>query len=216
MILDLYYELLVKYGHQGWWPLTSLHHEKGVNPTKSGSFKGYHPRDYSYPKTADQKFEICLGAILTQNTAWPNVEKSLLNLKAAGLLNPAAILKAEDEVLKLAIRPSGYFNQKARKLREFAKFYVDLKGKAPKREELLGVWGIGRETADCILLYVYKKPFFVIDLYTRKFITRRKVLKVDAMKMAYDDLREIFEKALPKNYRVYQEYHALIVEDGKH
>jgi len=108
--------LCAAYGLQGWWPL--LEH-RGSNPTLTGRLTGYHPGDYSFPRTEAQRFEICCGAILTQNTAWPNVEKALQALAHQGLLAPREILAVDEEKLQQAIRPSGYFRAKARKLRAF-------------------------------------------------------------------------------------------------
>ena len=167
-IQSFYENLLKEYGHQGWWPLLCC---EGCNPTKTGSVKGYHPKDYSYPKTDNQRFEICIGAILTQNTSWVNVEKALINLKKLKAINAKALLELKDGDLKRAIKPAGYYNQKARKLKEFSTFYLMLKGKTPLREELLGVWGIGPETADSILLYGYKVASFVIDAYTKRIFS---------------------------------------------
>lgn len=208
-LLTIYEQLLHAYGPQGWWPLLDF---DGINPTKTGSVKGYHPGDYSFPKTDGQKFEICLGAILTQNTAWPNAEKALLNLKAANALRPHAILALPEEKLKEAIRPAGYFNQKARKLQEFAKFYSALKGNAPKRKDLLGIWGIGPETADSILLYAFSQPVFVVDAYTKRIFSG---LGFFSEKAGYDEVQKLFEDNLPKDYKLYQEFHALIVEHAK-
>ena len=206
-IQSFYENLLKEYGHQGWWPLLCC---KGCNPTKTGSVKGYHPKDYSYPKTDNQRFEICIGSILTQNTSWVNVEKALINLKRLKSISAKAILGLGSDDLREAIKPAGYYNQKARKLKEFAKFYLLLKGKTPLREELLSVWGIGPETADSILLYGYKIPSFVIDAYTKRIFSN-----LGFKEDSYDSLKELFEKNLKKDYRVYQEYHALIVEHAK-
>lgn len=207
-----YYEFLKEYSPQGWWPLLDLHTAKGkdqgTNPTKTGSIKGYHPGDYSYPKTEKQQFEICIGAILTQNTAWQNVEKALVNLNVAGILSPEAILKTDSSKLAALIKPAGYFNQKAKKLKEFATFFIALNGNAPSREQLLEVWGIGPETADSILLYAYKVPTFVVDAYTRR------IFKYDKS-ISYDQIKSDFEKSIPQDYKIYQEYHALIVEHAK-
>jgi len=208
-LLQIYLCLLREYGPQGWWPLLDF---KGNNPTKTGSIRGYHPGDYSFPKTEKQKFEICIGAILTQNTAWQNVEKALINLKKIGALTPQKIIKIEIEKLKKAIRPAGYYNQKAKKLKEFSGFFIKLKGKTPTREQLLKVWGIGNETADSILLYAYKIPVFVVDAYTRRIFSKLGYFKKDN---DYYEIRRFFEKNLPKDYKIYQEFHALIVEHAK-
>lgn len=188
-LIKLYNELLELHGPQGWWPLNSE----------------YHPGDYSYPKNGRQRFEICAGAILTQNTAWRNVEKALDNLRRLDALNPEAVLKMGIDDLAQAARPAGYFNQKARKLKEFAEFFRKLKG-VPTREQLLEIWGIGPETADSILLYAYNLPSFVVDAYTKR------VIGVDK---SYDEIKEMFENSLERDYRLYQEFHALIVAHAK-
>ncbi len=196
-IQNRYTELLQKYGPRGWWPVT---------------IKGrctYHPGDYSYPRTAKQRFEICIGAILTQNTAWKNVEKALGLLHRTQLMHPKRILAVPEAELQEAIKPSGYFRQKSKKLREFCRYYTGLKDE-PSRDGLLTVWGIGRETADSILLYAYRKPFFVVDAYTRRVFS-----DILAGKGDYDQIRLMFENSLPADYRVYQEYHAVIVEHAK-
>lgn len=203
-----YDELIAKHGKQGWWPLMEV---KGCNPTKTGSHRGYHPGDYSYPKNERQRFEICVGAILTQNTSWTNVEKALANLYEINCLKPESIAAMEDEKLKEAIRPSGYFNQKAKKLKVFAEFFLGLKGN-PGRDELLQLWGIGPETADSILLYAYKVPVFVVDAYTRRIFSR---LGIIGKNDNYEKIRGVFEENLPGDYRILQEYHALIVEEAK-
>jgi endonuclease-3 related protein len=204
-----YFELLSEYKHQGWWPLLEC---KGTNPTKTGSFMGYHPLDYSYPKSERQVFEICVGAILTQNTAWPNVESALLNLDRLKAFSPGKLLSLEEADLKAAIRPAGYFNQKARKLVEFSSFFLSLKGRIPSREELLSVWGVGQETADSILLYAYKKPEFVVDSYTRQVCSSLGWFEKDA---PYSEVKSFFESNLERDFRLYQEFHALIVEHAK-
>ena len=220
--------LLKQYGPQGWWPLLELDDgiegekctsnnksrpkNKGCNPTKTGSINGYHPGDYSYPKTEAQKFEICVGAILTQNTSWPNVEKALLRMQKKKAVNPKAILVFKDDELTDLIRPAGYFNQKCKKLKIFSAFYITLEGRTPTRDQLLSVWGIGPETADSILLYAYKVPVFVVDAYTKRVFSELRLIKKDA---DYEDIRMFFEKALPHDIKIYQEFHALIVEHAK-
>ena len=200
--------LFERYGYQGWWPVLS---HSGNNPTKSGSMNGYHPGDYTFPKNEQQKFEICVGAILTQNTNWQNVEKALLKLDEINALSPRRILKLDDKTLKNAIRSAGYFNQKAMKLRAFAKFFLELK-RAPTRDELLCVWGIGNETADSILLYAYKQSEFVVDAYTKRILLN---LDLISEKETYDEIKNLFESNLPEDYQLFQEFHALLVEHAK-
>ncbi|MBU0666696.1 MAG: endonuclease III domain-containing protein [Nanoarchaeota archaeon] len=208
-ILQTYKNLYAEYSPQGWWPLLSC---KGVNPTKTGSINGYHPNNYSYPHNDDERLEICIGAILTQNTSWPNVEKALLNLQKLKAINQKKILKLKIEKLKEAIRPAGYFNQKAKKLKIFAEFYNELKGRTPLRDELLTIWGVGPETADSILLYAYNEPFFVIDAYTKRIFTR---LGLTGINSSYAELQNLFHKNLKRDTKIFNEYHALIVEHAK-
>jgi endonuclease III related protein len=205
----IYLWLFNKYGPQGWWPLLDC---DGINPTKTGCIKGYHPINYSYPKTKKEQFEICIGAILTQNTAWPNVEKALINLKKLNAISPEKIIELENEILAEAIKPAGYFNQKAKKLKIFSKFYISLNEKIPSRQELLQIWGIGPETADSILLYAYKIPTFVIDAYTKRIFSNLNLISNDS---SYDEFKLLFENNINPDLAVYQEYHALIVEHAK-
>ena len=205
----LYEELFDKFGPQGWWPLLDVN---GINPTKTGSVKGYHPKDYSYPQNERQRFEICVGAILTQNTAWPNVEKALINLKNNNLLEPKELVNCNEETLKVLIRPSGFFNQKSERLKIFSDFYLKLKGKTPEREELLALKGIGPETCDSMLLYGYKVPTFVVDAYTKRLLIRRGIID---QRLGYYEIKELFESNMKKDFAIFQEFHALIVENEK-
>jgi len=213
IISDIYNILLDSYGYQGWWPLISISKNKSKNNLNK---RGYHPKDYDLPKDDNQVYEICLGAILTQNTSWIQVEKALNNLFKNGLINPKRILELSNKELSELIKPSGYFNQKAKKIRIFTEFFLNLNGRTPLREELLSLWGIGKETADSILLYAYKKPYFVIDAYTKRIFNR--VLSREFTD--YDEMRNIFEESF-KNFsdteriNIFNEYHALIVEHGK-
>lgn len=208
----IYKELLNLHGKQGWWPLSSLHLKSDSNPTKTGSLRGYHPGDYSHPQNDSDRFEICIGAILTQNTAWPNVEKALFNLKENGLLNPKKLMKASENTVKTHIRPAGYFNQKTKKLKLFTDFYLNLKNSTPTRDTLLDIWGVGPETADSILLYAYKVSTFVVDAYTKRIFSHLGFINE---KDSYNTVKGIFEENLPNDFKIYQEYHALIVEHAK-
>lgn len=166
-------------------------------------------------------FEICAGAILTQNTAWRNVERALSALAAEGLLSPAGIAAADSARLCRALRPSGYYRQKAGRLRDFCRYLVKVRpeglaawfsGDTERlREELLALKGVGPETADSMLLYAAGKPKFVIDAYTRRIFAR---LGFPDRK-GYADWQLLFEGALPPDARLYNEYHALIVALGK-
>ncbi len=155
-------------------------------------------------------FEVVVGALLTQNTSWQNVEKAINNLKQVKALSPQAILNMPLEKLQDLIRPAGFYRQKAERLKALVK--VVLEGSID-RGTLLDVKGIGKETADSILLYGYNKPFFVVDAYTRRLCSR--LMEVDCMKIEYDELAEAFTTSLPKDAAVYKELHALIVEHAK-
>jgi endonuclease-3 related protein len=167
-------------------------------------------------------FEVMVGAILTQNTAWKNVEKAIATLKTYGLLDPHKIHETDQDTLALAIRPAGYFNVKAKRLKSLIEWFVTkhdgdverLKRLPPDRlrEELLEVKGIGPETADSILLYALDVPTFVVDTYTYRVLTRHDVIGEEA---TYDDMKELLERKLPRDRALYNEFHALIVAVGK-
>jgi endonuclease-3 related protein len=203
-ILKIYKLLYDEYKPQGWWPIL-MSNESEEYATL------YHPNDFSYPKNRDQRFEISIGAILTQNTAWKNVEKALINLKKQDLLNCKGILRVNEEKLKELIRPSGYYNQKAERLKIFADWFSKLKN-IPQRNELLSLKGIGPETADSILLYAFKIPSFVVDAYTKRIFYALKLIKKDSR---YEEVKHLFEHNIPRDFKLYQEYHALLVEHAK-
>jgi endonuclease III related protein len=201
--------LLEAYGPQGWWPLLA---HAGSNPTSTGRLTGYHPGDFTFPRNDAQRFEICCGAILTQNTAWTNVERALAALAGKALLAPSAILAVSDRTLEAAIRPSGYFRAKAKKLRAFAEFYLALGGRVPLRDELLAVWGVGPETADSIRLYAYKQIEMVIDAYTVRVLCHHGYCRPP---LDYARAKRYCEGRLPPSLESYQEFHALMVEHAK-
>ncbi|MCG3198463.1 MAG: Endonuclease III [bacterium] len=167
-------------------------------------------------------FEVMVGAILTQNTAWSNVEKAIRNLKANNALSIKGIREAREGELAEWIRPSGYFNQKARKLKALVAFIDETHGgslarmrKVPLEElraQLLRVNGIGPETADSILLYALDKPIFVVDAYTRRIFTRHFYLNG---KPSYHAIQERFMRECPPDAEFYNDFHAQIVEAGK-
>jgi len=208
----LYAQLLSAYGPQGWWPLSRRAGGRGFDA------RGYHPRSYGQPRTAEDRFEIVMGAILTQNSAWTNAETALSRLRDAGIRLPADLRSCPQRRLAGLIRSSGYYNQKARKLKAVAALFRTARslgaGAAPSREELLSCWGIGPETADSILLYAFRMPFFVVDAYTRRLLGRVGIIE-GAPQHGYDDIQQIFLGALPHTYRLFNEYHALIVEHAK-
>jgi endonuclease-3 related protein len=170
----------------------------------------------------DTDFEIAIGAILTQNTAWTNVEKAIVNLKAARLLSPKAMLAASDAALETALRPSGYFRQKAKRVRLFCEHLMTHYGGSLRRmaarplpelrDELLALHGIGPETADDILLYACGKPVFVVDAYTRRILSRHGLVEPN---VGYEALRALLETHVPSDLHAYREYHGLIVWTGK-
>jgi len=168
----------------------------------------------------DSPFEIMVGAILTQNTAWTNVERAIANLVQHQVLTPEAILAVPVDQLAQWLQPSGYFNVKARRLRHFCQWYVDA-GQLDSlsqldthtlRKQLLAVNGVGPETADDMLLYAFARPVFVIDAYTRRLFSRLHLLEHDA---GYESLRHQFEAGLKAEAAMFNEYHALIVRHAK-
>ena len=166
--------------------------------------------------------EVIVGAILTQNTAWVNVERAIANLRQARLLTPAALESVATPRLARLIRSSGYFRQKAKKLKAFVRFLRrDFGGSLARmfrtptpelRARLLAVHGIGPETADSILLYAGNHPVFVVDAYTKRILMRHGLA---GEKAAYEEIRAIFESNLPQDVKLYSEFHALLVNVGK-
>lgn len=168
-----------------------------------------------WPNRSGERWEIVAGAVLVQNTAWNNVEKALTNLEKANLTSPERVLAEPEDKLREIIRPAGFFRQKCAYLRAAAEFFLAHEEEYllshdvwPLRKRLLQVRGIGRETADDILLYAFQKPVFVIDAYTRRVAERH--LRLDG-KLPYDELQKIFMAALPEDAALYGEYHALIL-----
>ena len=186
---ELFEVLRLHYGPQHWWP-------------------------------GDSVFEIMVGAVLTQNTAWTNVERAIGNLKSHDLLFLDAIGRLGREELAQLIRPAGYFNVKAQRLHNLCEFLQAQGGETslsrmadgPLRESLLGVNGVGPETADDIMLYAFERPVFVIDAYTRRLFSRIGLIAGDE---SYEKLRSFFESNLESNVDLFNEYHALIVRHGK-
>ena len=180
-----------RYGPQKWWP-------------------------------ADSPFEVMVGAILTQNTAWKNVEKAIRNLKTYDLLDARKIHELDQDTLALAVKPAGTYNLKAARLKGFVAWFLErfdgdverMKQSTPDRlrEELLEVKGIGPETADAILLYALGMPVFVVDAYTYRVLTRHELALDEA---TYEDMKEYFERNLPRDATLYNDFHALIVSVGK-
>ena len=197
IVADVYFRLSDFFGKQQWWPTT----------------------------TFSKETEIIIGAILTQNTSWRNVEKAIANLAAAGMVDFRRIAAAKKEKIAKLVRPSGYYNQKAGRLQLFAQYIcgnydgdVKLllrKEKDELRAELLQLKGIGSETADSILLYAANKDAFVIDAYTRRIFSR---IGVCSERVSYHELQKLITEHLPgkmKTAAVFSQYHALLVELGK-
>jgi len=190
-LTEIYRLLYDSFGPQQWWP--------GETP-----------------------FEVSAGAILTQNTNWNNVEKAIKNLKSAGYMTADAIHRIDLKLLAELIRPAGYYNVKAKRLKNFAEWlFVNYGGELENlkdvytsrlREELLAIKGIGRETADSILLYALGRPVFVVDAYTARITLRHELIDPGA---DYEQLRQLFESNLPEDVRLFNEYHALLVKTGK-
>lgn len=167
-------------------------------------------------------FEVVIGAILTQNTAWTNVEKAIANLKKSGVLTPDGMRGLAEKDLAALIRPAGYFNIKARRIMAFLDYLYEhhggdldamfALGLKRLRHELLDVKGVGPETADSILLYAANLPAFVIDAYTKRIFSRHGCFGMNA---TYHEVQEYFVERLPGDRAIYNEYHALIVRTGK-
>ncbi|MDA1296898.1 MAG: hypothetical protein O3B04_02705 [Chloroflexi bacterium] len=192
-LLDLYERLYAEYGPRNWWP-----------------------------ETGGGRFEVICGAILTQNTQWRNAESSLANMKARGFWSFPSVHNADEALLAEAVRPSGYYNTKARKLRTFAavveeRFNGSLDAMFDRsvpdlRDLLLAIWGIGEETADDIVLYAAGKPTFVIDRYTTRLVDRLG-WKVGG-RGRYGDYKLLFEELLPADAPMFNEFHAVIDGHG--
>ena len=190
-LLSIYEKLSERYSPCNWWP-------------------------------AESSFEVILGAILTQNTSWHNVEKALKNLKRVNGLEPENIAALTGDDLINAIRPSGFYKQKAKTIKAFLEYYkykYNYKIRnIPKttldivRQELLSIYGIGEETADCILLYAFNIPTFVVDEYTKRILSRVGFIETAVTNTL---LKDIIENALQKNTSLYNEFHALFVNLGK-
>jgi endonuclease III related protein len=191
IIINTYNLLYKMYGPQHWWPALSA-------------------------------IEVAVGAILTQNTNWSNVEKAISNLRKRKLLSAASLRRARLSSIAKAIQPCGYYNIKAERLKVFVDFLYRVYGGDMKnmnkqalpalRAELLSVKGIGPETADSIMLYAASKPIFVVDAYTKRIA---ECLGLVSDGCGYDDLQSIFMQSLPQDCRVFNEYHALLVQHAK-
>jgi endonuclease-3 related protein len=170
----------------------------------------------------DTPFEVAVGAVLTQNTSWRNVERAIANLKLAGRLSLPALLALSHDELATLIRPAGYFNVKARRLRSFLVHLHDHGGDlegylagnlTTRRAELLAVHGLGPETVDSILLYAGGQATFVCDVYTRRLLSRHGLCGERA---GYEEMRALFMDHLPADAALFNEFHALVVRAGYH
>ncbi len=176
-------------------------------------------RQYWWP--GGSPWEICTGAVLTQNTSWNNVEKAIALMKSAGAMDPQVVAELPDAELEDLIRPSGFFRIKTRRLKNMAAWWLAnvRDSKLPSghpaaewRRRLLDVNGIGPETADSILLYCFNLPFFVIDAYTRRISARHFDTDPD---ISYHELQKLFMENLPASEELFNEYHALLVRNAK-
>ena len=182
-------------------------------------FKAFGPQ-YWWP--ADTPFEVIIGAILTQNTNWGNVEKAINNLRARGCLSAHKLHQMAAKEIAPLIKPSGYFNIKAKRLKNFINFLFNHHGGSLKkmfkqdidslRRGLLSVNGIGKETADSIILYAAELPIFVVDAYTKRVFSRHKFFAKDS---DYDNVQKFFMENLTKDAKIFNEFHALLVRLGK-
>jgi len=187
---ELFKRLYDHYGPQNWWPVDEEYHRK----------KGSDPRE-----------EIVIGAVLTQNTSWKNVSRALDNLKRRSLLSFRGVIETPLRDLEDLIRPSGYYRQKARRLKEVCSALEPVeKVTGISREDLLKIRGIGPETADAILLYAGGRPYFVIDAYTARILER-----LFGIRGSYEELRSLFEDNLSPDVEVYREFHALLDRHAK-
>ena len=221
-------EALVANGHNG----APRHNRRGVTEVMADSSSGPTLMRYFMAMSqalgpmrwwpAKTPFEVIVGAILTQNTSWTNVERAIANLRSAQMLTPSTITSARLSKLALLVRPSGYFRQKAKKLKAFVRFLQREYGGSLKRMfdtpteilrgKLLSVHGIGPETADSILLYAGNHPVFVVDAYTHRIFGRHGI--TDG-KPQYERVRALLEAALPRDSQLFNEFHALVVNTGK-
>jgi endonuclease-3 related protein len=204
----VYTRLLAFHGPQGWWPIVNTDLGTGEYHVKA-------------PRSEADFFEIAIGAILTQNISWKNVDTSLVVLKKKDLLAPGKLMKVGNTRLAGLIKSTGYYNQKTKKIKNFLRWYgtynydwqlLKIKNSAVLRDELLSINGIGPETADSILLYALGKKIFVVDAYMVRIFTRLGVLSGTEK---YHDIQDLFHKRFRGRLIEYNEYHALVVAHGK-
>jgi endonuclease III related protein len=194
--MEVYRRLRGAYGPRRWWPVTP---PGGTAPRYTGG-----------PRSGLQRFEVAVGAVLTQNTAWSNAARAIESLNRLGAMSPRAIERMDIGSLAAAIRSAGYYNQKAKRLKTIARYFRS--HRTGTREGLLALDGVGPETADSIMLYAFGARYFVVDAYTRRLFGRLALVDPSG---SYEEIRDRFERNLPRRVFVYREYHALIVEHGK-
>lgn len=214
---EIYNSLFKFYGPQGWWPLISY---AGTNPTLRGRLTGYHCGNYDLPQTEAEMLEIMLGAVLTQNTSWTNAENALFHLHENKLIDINALLHISQENLASLIHSSGYYNQKAIKLKALVQYLkihpissLLKRSIDDLRPEMRQVKGLGNETCDSILLYALKKPIFVIDAYTKRLLIR---FGYATLKSTYEEMQQLFHATFAPDVALYNEFHALIVQHSVH
>jgi endonuclease III related protein len=192
VLMEFYHMLRAHFGHRNWWP-------------------------------AKSQFEVCVGAVLTQNTAWKNVAKAIENLETASALDALTIYDLPPAKLAELIRPAGYYNVKAGRLRNFVKHLVEKHGGELNslfalpldqlRAELLSINGVGKETADSMILYAARKPIFVVDAYTKRVLVQHSLVSEDA---DYNSIQELFQDNLPIDEALFNDFHAQFVAVGHH
>lgn len=196
IVTAVYAALYDRFGPQGWWPVTPR------GETEAGYSGG--------PACDGQRFEVAVGAVLTQNTSWTNASMAVGNLVRRRALDPESIHSMDVKMLAELIKPSGYYNRKAAILKRLAGHFSS-NGEIT-RESLLATSGIGPETADSIMLYAFGKTFFVVDAYTMRVFSRVGLIVPGER---YENVRAFFERNLPADTGIFQEYHALIVKLAK-
>lgn len=216
-ILKIYNLLFKTYGPQGWWPIGYLNYDP--NGKGSNRERGYHPNNYNIPRDDQEFLEIILGTVLTQNTNWNNVVTALRKLASMDCLSMQKMISVDEQILEEAIKSSGYYRQKTKYLKNILSFFAEnsLKNLESLKTEtirkmLLQQKGIGPETADCILLYGLKRCSFVVDAYTKRIFSH---LGFVDPKIGYEPLKNLFETSLSRDLKIYQEFHALLVQHGK-
>ena len=208
----IYATLLGEYGYQGWWPLIN---NPSYNFNKTGEVKGYHPKEYNYPKTEEEKIEIILGCILMQNTSWLSAYKAINNINENIGFDTSKLLdfiNTKPNDFKEIIKPAGYYNQKYIYILNILDYYTSLNGDMPSRKEILKIKGVGNETADTILLFAYKQKEFIVDTYLKRIFINLGYINENTK---YMGIKSLCEKNFNGKFEDYQEFHALLDEHAK-